>query len=180
MKRRIEFWPLLLMFLATGQVFLAREKAQPENPKAHITQQQASDTQKKNIQEYIDLLGSNVQHEKHQIMGAMLQLNEEDAAKFWPIYAEYDAELTKLNKVRADNIQEFARSYNQITDEKANEFVKTDLETMKQRVELLTKYYEQLKDPLGAVNAARFMQIENQLLSITDLQIDSSLPMGEE
>jgi hypothetical protein len=114
-------------------------------------------------------------------MGAVLQLSTEDAEKFWPHYHEYDAELTILHNRRADNIQEFARHYNQITDEKADELVRVALDGLKQRAELLLRYYERLKEPLGAVNAARFLQIENQLLLIIDLQIASSLPiLGEE
>ena len=179
MKKRIELWLVVLMFLAACPVFLALEKAKAEKTEGQKTQQ-TTDTQKKNIQQYIELLGSNVREEKAQIMGAVLQLNAEDAAKFWPIYEEYDAELTKLNDLRANNIQEFARSYNQMTDEKANELVKTDLDSLKQRAELLSKYYERLKGSLGAVNAARFIEIENQLLSIIDLQDDSSLPLGQE
>lgn len=179
MKKRIELWLVVLMFLAACPVFLALEKAQTEKTQGQNTQQ-TTDTQKKNIQEYIALLGSNVREEKAQIMGAVLQLNAEDAAKFWPIYEEYDAELAKLNDLRANNTQEFARSYNQMTDEKANELVKADLDSLKQRAELLSKYYERLKGPLGAVNAARFIEIENQLLSIIDLQDDSSLPLGQE
>jgi hypothetical protein len=37
-----------------------------------------------------------------------------------------------------------------------------------------------MKQALGAVLAARFLQIEDQLLLIIDLQIDSSLPIVEE
>ena len=180
MKTRIEIWLLFLMFLTASPVFLALEKPRSEKTGAQTTQQQTTDAQKKNIEEYIELLGSNVQEEKPQIMGAVLQLNKEDADKFWPIYDEYDAELTKLNNVRTKNIQDFAQSLNQMTDEKANELVKTDLDSLKQRAELVSKYYERLKGPLGHVNAARFVQIENQLLLLTDLQIDSSLPIGEE
>ena len=38
------------------------------------------------------------------------------SAKFWPIYEEYDAELTKLNNLRVANIQDYARNYDQMTD----------------------------------------------------------------
>ena len=42
-----------------------------------------------------------------------MQLSAADAAKFWPIYSEYDVELTKLNDQRVANIQEYARTYSQ-------------------------------------------------------------------
>ena len=45
------------------------------------------------------------------------------------------------------------------------------------RSELLAKYYDRVKQSLGAFTAARFVQVEDQLLLIIDLQIDSSLPL---
>jgi hypothetical protein len=41
----------------------------------------------------------------------------------------------------------------------------------------LAKYYELVKQALGGITAARFVQVEDQLLLIIDLQIDSSLPV---
>ncbi len=187
MNKRIKLWLLLLALFALCPAVLAqgKAKAQAKKAAAQTTQQtgqsQMTETQRLNIEEYVILLRSNVRQEKSQLMGAVLQLSTEDAEKFWPLYAEYDAELTKLHNQRADNIQEFARHYNQITDEKADELVRVALDGLKQRAELLLRYYERLKEPLGSINAARFLQIENQLLLIIDLQIASSLPiLGEE
>jgi hypothetical protein len=47
----------------------------------------------------------------------------------------------------------------------------------KQRAELLAKYYGMVKAQLGAITAARFVQVEDQLLLLIDLQIDSQLPV---
>jgi hypothetical protein len=51
------------------------------------------------------------------------------------------------------------------------------LADQKQRSELFAKTYERVKQSVGAITAARFAQIENQLLMIIDLQIASSLPV---
>jgi len=130
-----------------------------------------------NIKEYIELLRANVRDQKAQMMGAVMQLNAQDAAKFWPIYAEYDAELTKVNNLRVANIEEYAKSYSAMTDEKADELVKNSMQYQKQRAELLAVYYGKMKDALGSITAARFLQVETQLLGIIDLQIAASLPI---
>jgi hypothetical protein len=106
-----------------------------------------------------------------------MQLDIDQAAKFWPIYSEYDAALTKLNNSRLANIQEYARNYNQMTDAKADELIQKASDYRKRRLELLTTYYGRVKTALGAIQAARFLQIEDQLLQIIDLQIASSLPI---
>jgi hypothetical protein len=136
-----------------------------------------TDAQKKNMQEYISLLRSNVRQEKAEIMGSVMLLSAQDATKFWPIYTDYDAQLAKLNNLRVENIKEYARDYDQMTDEKADELIQKSLAYQKQRAELLAQTYDKVKEALGAVTAARFAQVEHQLLLIIDLQIASSLPI---
>jgi hypothetical protein len=134
----------------------------------------------KNVQAYIDLLRRDVRQEKAEIMGSVMVLSAQDATKFWPIYSEYDAQLAKLNDQRVENIKEYARTYDQMTDEKADELIQKSLAYQKQRAELLAQTYDKVKQALGAVTAARFAQVEHQLLLIIDLQIASSLPIVEQ
>ena len=136
-----------------------------------------ADAQQKNMQEYIALLRSDVRQRKAEIMGAVMLLSAQDATKFWPIYTDYDAQLTKLNDQRVENIKEYARTYDQMTDEKADELIQKSMAYQKQRAELLAQTYDKVKQTLGAVTAARFAQVEHQLLLIIDLQIASSLPV---
>jgi hypothetical protein len=135
------------------------------------------EAQEKNLQEYVTLLRSDVRQQKAEIMGAVMLLDAQDATKFWPIYSDYDAQLTKLNDQRVENIKEYARTYDQMTDEKADELIQKSLAYQKQRAELLAQTYDKVKQALGAVTAARFAQVEHQLLLIIDLQIASSLPI---
>jgi hypothetical protein len=137
----------------------------------------ADDTQERNVQAYIDLLRTDVRQQKAEIMGAVMVLTAEDAAKFWPIYGEYDAELNKLNNQRVENIKEYARNYTQLTDEKADELIQKSLAYQRQRSELFAKTYDRVKEAVGAITAARFAQVEHQLLLIIDLKIASSLPV---
>lgn len=138
-----------------------------------------ADAQKKNLQAYIDLLREDVRQQKAEIMGSVMVLSAEDAAKFWPIYSEYDTELTKLNDQRAANIKEYARTYTELTDERADELIQKALAYQKQRGELLAQTYDRVKQALGAITAARFVQVEHQLLLLIDLKIISALPVAE-
>ena len=136
-----------------------------------------ADTQKKNTQAYIDLMRRNVRQDKAEILGSIMALSAVDAAKFWPIYADYDTQLTKLNDQRVEIIKDYAQNYNDMTDQKADELMQKALAYQKQREELLVTTYERVKQALGAITAARFAQVEHQLLLIIDLQIDSALPV---
>ena len=170
MKKHKAAWIAILLLQVTAlPAFIPLARAQ-DNP-------QAANADNKNIQAYIELLRSDVRQQKAEAMGAVMQLSAADAAKFWPIYNEYDAELRKLNDSRAANIQEYARTYPDMTDEKADELIQKAMTYRKQRAELLAKYYGRVKAQLGGITAARFVQVEDQLLLLIDLQIDSQLPV---
>ena len=182
MHKPTVIWLSVLLLFVCCPAVLGQTKPQTTKPQTRkaappATQTSGTDAQKKNIQAYIDLIRRDIRQEKSEIMGVVMLLDADDAAKFWPIYSEYDEELTKVNNLRSDNIQEYARVYTSITDDKADELIKRALDYQKQRSELLGKYYERVKQDLGAITAARFVQIENQLLLIIDLQIASSLPI---
>jgi len=134
----------------------------------------------KNLDAYVDLLRKDVRQQKEEIMGSVMVLSAADAAKFWPIYGEYDKELTKLNDQRAENIKEYARTYNELTDEKADELIQKSLAYQKQRMDLLARTYDRVKEALGGITAARFVQVEHQLLLLIDLEIVSALPVAEQ
>ena len=180
MKKRIAAWLPVCMFLACCPVSFAQGTAQLQSTGNQAAPSAPTDTQEKNMEEYIELLRSDVRDQKGEIMGAVMALSIDQSAKFWPIYSQYDAELTKLNNLRVANIQEYARNYDHMTDAKADELVRKALDYRRQRSELLAKYYGRVKASLGSIEAARFLQIESQLLSIIDLQIDEALPIVEQ
>lgn len=169
---------LAIFFILAGVLTLpSHGQANTQEAESSAPAASQSDSQE-NTKAYIELLRENVRQEKDEIMGAVMLLSAQDAAKFWPIYGEYDAQLTKLNDQRIENIKEYARSYDQMTDAKADELIQASLSYQKQRAELLVQTYGKVKEALGAATAARFAMIEHQLLLIIDLQIDSSLPVA--
>lgn len=177
MKKRIVMWLPLLILVVICPPARAQNKTEPQETKDQSASSPLTDAQKKNIQEYVELMRTNVRDQKAEIMGSVMLLNIDDAAKFWPIYSEYDAELTKVNNLRVHNITEYAENYSQMTDQKADELIQSTFDYQKQRAEVLAKYYARVKEALGAVTAARFLMVEHQLLLIIDLQIASSLPI---
>lgn len=166
----------LTVCLAPGRTLVAQTNASSEKTRAKTATTNQS-PQALNTEAYIKLLREDVRSEKAKLLGQVMQFDAEDAAKFWPIYRDYDAELSKVNDLRAANILEYSRSYTNMTDAKADELIKNAMTFQKQRDELLGKYYERVKQELGAIMAARFVQVEHQLLTIIDLKIASSLPV---
>jgi|SRR5580704_2528350 hypothetical protein len=158
-----------------GQAQTSPQKTEP--PAAPSATGPATDTQKKNIQAYIDLMRKDVRQQKAEYMGSVMVLSAADAAKFWPIYSDYDVELTKLNNQRVETIKQYVADYDHMTDDEADQLIQKSMAYQKQRAQLLDKTYEQVKQALGGITAARFALVEHQLLLLIDLQIVSSLPI---
>ncbi|HEU5414155.1 MAG TPA: hypothetical protein VFW31_10375 [Candidatus Angelobacter sp.] len=177
MNKRITVLSSLLAFFISCPLAFSQAASPPASTGQQTASSADKETQEKNISKYIELLRSDIRQDKTEIMGALMQLSAEQAGKFWPIYDEYDKELTRLNNLRAANIQEYARSYEKMSDAKADELIQNALHFQQQRSDLLAKYYGRVKSSIGAVEAARFVQVENQLLLIIDLHIASSLPV---
>jgi hypothetical protein len=166
----------ILAFVVCVPALLAQDKTPSQ--KAPSKAAAPATPNKQNMDAYIQLLRKDVRSQKSAVMSEVMQLDPDEAAKFWPIYRDYDAELTKINDLRVANIKEYADSYNQMTDAKADELIHNAMIYQKQRAELLAKYYERMKQEMGGITAARFMQVEYQLLLVIDLQIASALPIA--
>jgi hypothetical protein len=177
MKMRIGVWVLVCTIFASCFVLLAQEKPPTQERRGQAVASATNDTEKMNIEAYIELLREDVWDEKAQLLGAVLQLNATEAAKFWPIFDEYNAELTKLHDSMRANVKFYASEYSQMTDDKANRVIKGAIDHRRQQLELLERYHERVKQALGAVTAARFIEVEHQLLLLIDLQLLAPLPI---
>ena len=130
-----------------------------------------------NLNAYVELLRSDVRSQKIAVITEMMQFTEDEDTKFWPVYREYEAELAKLNDERLALIKDYAAAYASLTDEVADRLARGALDVEGRRHALKLKYYERFKSILPPKTAARFLQVENQILLILDLQIAASLPI---
>ncbi len=174
-KRLLITCILLTMVLIACQAF-SQTAAKKPAPKQAPAATQPSD-QELNIRAYIELLRSDVRSEATAIIQEMMQLSESEGDKFWPIYREYELELSKQGDKKVALIKEYSENYQSMTDEVANKLVWGTFELEQSRLELKKKYYERIKAALSAKTAARFLQVNNQILMLIDLQIASSLPV---
>jgi hypothetical protein len=128
---------------------------------------------------YLELLRSDLKANKVAIITAVMDFSEQEADVFWPIYREYELELSKLGDQRVALIKDYADNFTAMTDEKAKELVEESFDLKKKQNDLLKKYFKKMDKVLPTTRAARFAQLENQILMMVDLQIASELPLLE-
>jgi vacuolar-type H+-ATPase subunit D/Vma8 len=74
-------------------------------------------------------------------------------------------------------IKDYAQNYDNLTNEKAKELAREVFAIEKRRTKLKKKYFKRFEKALSAVIAAKFIQVENQINLLIDLQIASELPL---
>jgi hypothetical protein len=157
-------------------------KASQSVPKAGPPAQQAgadAQTQTKNLAEYAELLRSDVRAQKVAIITEVMDFTDEEAAAFWPIYRDYDLEMSKLGDERVALIADYARNYDALTDDMADKLATRAMDLETRRNAAKAKAYDRVKKALSPKRALQFLQVEQQLLQIIDLQISASLPIAK-
>ena len=128
---------------------------------------------------FIELLRSDLKTQKKAVITEAMNFTEDQAAKFWPIYREYEFEFTKIGDTRVALIKDFANNYENMTDEKAKEITDKALKIEEETFKLKKKYIGKFSKVLPATVVARFLQVENQINNLMNLQIASELPLIE-
>ena len=135
--------------------------------------------EEKNLQAYVGLLRSDVRRAKSQVISEVMQFDSAQAAKFWPVYAEFEKEFTRIGDGIQALVKDYVSNYDRMTPETADRLAAKLLDIEQQRLDLKKKYYSRVKGILDAVTATRFLQVENQLEKLLDLQLAAQLPAIE-
>ena len=170
-KRRRLAMCVVLVVLGCAAAAAAQEKAAAPLSRA--------DTREANLKAYTELMRSDLRAQKAALITEVMGFTDAEDKAFWPVYREYELELTRINDDRLALIDDYSKTYDQLTDAKANELVTKALDLEVRRVALQQKYYSKLKTALPAKTAARVMQVEHQILLLLDLQIAASLPVAQ-
>jgi len=157
-------------------VAVAQPAAKPASA-AGLGRSEATSNEEMNIRAYIELLRKDVKNSKSQVMAEVMQLDADQAAKFWPIYKDFEKEYSALGEQVVAVVKKYAETYDKMTDAVADQLGSSVLSIEQQRNELKKKYYGRMKEGLGAMTATRFLQVENQLERLIDLQVASQLPV---
>jgi len=138
-----------------------------------------SESQVLNTQTYIELLRTDLNAQKRQIINETMQLDDKQARIFWPIYNDYEADLDKLADEKLAIVQDYAANFLTMTNEKADELAQRVMALDDQKMALRRKYYDLMKKSLPAILVVRFFEVEDQIQLLVDLRIASNLPIIE-
>ena len=129
------------------------------------------------VEKDIALLRRNLRSEKKKIIALNVPLTETEATKFWPVYDQYAADMSKHYDAFYALIKDYASTQKTMTDAQASEMLKRWSAIQIDLTQTRQKYIPLVEKVIPGRKAAHFFQIDRRLYEMLDLQIASEIPL---
>ena len=113
------------------------------------------------------------------LIGGVLDLTDEEAKVFWPLYKEYGEQKGELWNRRIDVIKIFLGAYEDMSPEMSRILLDQSFNIDKQMLELKMKYAEKFDDILPPNKVTRLFQAENKLSTTMQMEIVKDVPLAK-
>ena len=163
---------VVVLLAGSWMLSAARVHAQTtstENGSAHVISDQD-----------LTLLRKDLRSKRKQLIAANLNLTDTDAAKFWPVYDQYIAELIAINDKKFALIQEYADNWGKMTNDQSLLFARNWLEMDIATAQLRQKYVPIVAKILDGKKTATFFQLDRRIAMMLELQVSSQMPLVQE
>jgi hypothetical protein len=129
------------------------------------------------VEKDLALLRRDIRADKKKLIAANLPLTADEATKFWPVYDEYVAEMTKVNDDFYSVIRDYAANQKTITDAQASSMIKRWADIQVRQAQTRQKYIPLVEKTIPGKKAALFFQIDRRLYALMDMQVSSQVPL---
>jgi len=130
-------------------------------------------------QDLLEMIKKDINAERRAIIAEAIEIPTGQETEFWNIYNQMEAELDALTDKRAANIKNFADNAADLTDDVANDLVMTFYDINVSRFKVYKTYYKKTSKVMSKVEAARFVQVMDQIQLLIDVQLAAEVPLIE-
>lgn len=125
----------------------------------------------------LGLLRKDIRSQRKQLIASNLNLTDQEATKFWPVYDQYVSDLTTINDKKFGLIQEYADNYGKLTNEQSLSLVRRWLDADIEIAQLRQKYVPIVSKVLDGKKSATFFQLDRRIAMMIELQLSSQMPL---
>jgi len=125
----------------------------------------------------IQMLRQEVGKDRRDLVKANMLLTNSEAARFWPIYDEYRAEMNKIGDKRVKLITDFAANRNSMSEDEGMRLLKERIDIEKEKNDLRGDYVKKFNKELSARTTARFFQIDQKLDAAVEAALAARIPL---
>jgi len=140
-------------------------------PTPALTQDKPSDN--------MQILREKIKADKKLLVAANMELTESEAKGFWPVYEEYQKDLTAINQRIGKLIESYAADYraSTLTDEKAKKLIDELVAIEQAEAGLKAASVPKLSKVLPQKKVARYLQIENKIRAVVKYELAEKVPL---
>jgi hypothetical protein len=128
-------------------------------------------------QQDIEKTRADILINKKKIVAATLDLNEQEAKAFWPLYDEYQNAFRPVHDRSSRLIADYLRDYETLTNEQARVMLREFLNIERKQLELKEAYVKRFSGILPPKKVARYFQLENKIQSVIDYDLAKKIPV---
>jgi hypothetical protein len=130
------------------------------------------------VRDDTELLISQIQTDKRAVVLTAMEMTDDQVRAFTPIYDKYQADMKKLSERAVEMLNKFAANYGSMTDDAAKDILKEWLELREERNAITKKYAKEMGRALPPTKVLQWVQIENKLNALLDVQAASVIPVA--
>jgi len=125
----------------------------------------------------IEMVRTMAQVDRKAYVEQGMMLTADEAGKFWPLYNEYVADLTKVNDQLIKLITDYAAKQNTMDEKTATDLRNGYFDLQSDIISVRKKHARKMSKALSQVRLTRFFQIEQKLDAIKNLQLARQIPL---
>jgi CHASE3 domain sensor protein len=105
-----------------------------------------------------------------------MKFTDQEAAGFWPVYRQYEADLAAINDKKVSIMKEYISRHQSLNDTQAKQLVEDVFDVDQKTLDLRRKCFAALQKTLPAKTIVRWLQLERRLQLLVDAQLAKDLP----
>jgi len=127
----------------------------------------------------MQILAQKIKADKKLVVAANMELTEDEAKGFWPVYEAYQKDLQGINKRLIGTIKSYAEAYKKgpVSDETAKKLINEAIAIEDAEVKLKRSYVPRLEKVIPGMKLARYLQIENKIRAIGKYELAAQIPL---
>jgi hypothetical protein len=125
----------------------------------------------------IQLLRSDLQADKNQVVADTMKFTDAESAAFTPVYRNYVRDQQVIGDERVQLIKDYAQNYDTMDDTTAKSLAQRLFNIEDKTLKLQKDYWPKFVKALGAKRAAKFYQVDNRLTMLVNVQLTSGIPL---
>lgn len=119
----------------------------------------------------------DMQATRADVMAKGLTLSADEAARFWPMFKEYQKEQNVIIDAQIEAVKKYADRYQALTATDAVAYVKSLLERDQKMNALRIKWLTRFQSGVSGNTAARAIQLDRRLSQLAQAQLSAEIPL---